>query len=97
MKDYMLIHGYRFSPLVMIYESISLTNYSFKGKVSDQGTLDSDKISRQADNILGFQLGLALGSPTLSIKTEVGIQRIKWSYTEEKQFYSFGSAINVGW
>ena len=95
--DYSLIHGYRFSPGFTIYEGLSLSNYSFQGDISDQQTLDSDKIEYSARNILGAHVGFIYGSQSLNLKVEWATQKIEWTNTEEKIFQYLGAALSAGW
>ena len=96
LKDYAIIHGYRFSPQLLMYESLSITQYIFKGTIEDAGDLNSDKISYLAENILGGHIGFIFGASNLNLKAEIGLQKIKWSNTGEKIFYSYGYALSAG-
>lgn len=95
--DYSIIHGYRFSPNLMIYEGVSISNYHFQGTISGATGLDSDEIDYQAKNILGAHLGLILGGETLKLKGEYAVQKIEWSHTESKLFQSFGFTLSMTW
>lgn len=96
-SDYSLIHGYRFSPTVMVYEGLSLSNYSFRGKVKDNTVLDSNLIDYSARNILGGHVGIMYGSQSFHFKLEWATQKIKWTNTEEKIFQHLGAALSAGW
>ena len=95
--DYSLIHGYRINPYVMIYDGISLSNYSFEGTVKGDNTLNSDQISYQARNILGAHIGAVLGGSSFNLKLEWAAQKITWTNTEEKLFQHFGATLSAGW
>lgn len=95
--DYSLVHGYRFSPSFQIYDGLSLSNYSFRGKVKDETTLDSDQIDYSARNILGAHIGILYGSQSFNLKIEWATQKIEWSNTEEKIFQHLGAALSAGW
>lgn len=95
--DYSLIHGYRFSPTFQIYDGLSLSNYSFRGKIKNDTNLDSDLIEYSARNIFGAHLGIIYGSQTFNLKVEWSTQRIEWSNTEEKVFQHLGAALSAGW
>ncbi len=94
-QDYSLIHGYRFNPFFMVYEGVSLSHYSFEGTIEDASSLNSDLISYEARNILGAHLGIAAGGPSFKFKLEFGVQKIKWTNTEEKQFVYTGYALSA--
>ena len=96
-SEYALIHGYRFNPVAMIYEGVTISNYSFKGNITGTTGLDSDTINYKATNILGGHIGLILGSHSIKLKLELAAQKIKWSNTEEKLYQSFGMALSAGW
>jgi hypothetical protein len=95
--DYSLIHGYRFSPMLMMYEGISISNYSFRGNVKGTHGLDSDDISYQAKNISGAHIGIVMGGSGFKLKLEYATQKIAWTHTEEKLFQHFGLAVSAGW
>jgi len=94
-QDYSLIHGYRFNPFFMVYEGISISHYSFEGTIENGSALNSDKIEYAARNILGAHLGIAAGGPSFKFKFEFGVQKIKWTNTEEKQFIYTGYALSA--
>jgi hypothetical protein len=95
--DYSLIHGYRLSPVMMIYDGLSVSNYSFKGNVKGSHGLSSDEISYEAKNIFGAHLGIIMGTSSLKLKVEIATQKIAWTHTEEKLFQHFGVALSAGW
>ncbi|MAX65778.1 MAG: hypothetical protein QF441_00325 [Bacteriovoracaceae bacterium] len=96
-NEFSLIHGYRLSPLLLIYDGISLSNYYFEGKIENSGSLDKDNFEYTAKNIIGAHVGVILGGSGLQLKLEVASQKIAWSNTEEKLFQHFGMALNAGW
>lgn len=91
--DYSLVHGYRFSPSLLMYEGVSLSNYSFRGKVKGDTTLDDDEINYSARNILGAHIGVIYGSQGFNLKVEWATQKIVWTNTEEKIFSTPWSSI----
>lgn len=95
--DYSIIHGYRFSPTFLIYDGISLSNYSFRGTIKDEPSLDSDEIDYSARNIFGAHIGLIYGSENFNLKLEWATQKITWTNTDEKIFQHLGAALSVGW
>ena len=95
--DYSLVHGYRFSPKLLLYEGVSLSNYQFEGTVKGTTGLDSNDIDYVAKNILGAHVGVMLGGASFKIKLETAMQRITWSNTEAKLFQHFGMALSAGW
>lgn len=97
LKDYSLIHGYRFSENLLLYESISLTNYEFNGTISGNNDLNFNKINYSASSILGVAVGVVFGPPSLKIKGELATQRVEWSHTEAKTSYSLGYSLTATW
>lgn len=95
--DYSLIHGYRMSSALMIYDGISLSNYNFEGTIGGNHGLDSDTLSYQAKNILGAHIGVILGTSSFKLKAEYATQKITWTNTKEKLFQHFGLALSAGW
>lgn len=96
-SDFSLIHGYRTSPSVLIYDGISVSNYLFEGDIKGTTGLNSDTIEYQAKNILGAHIGLVFGGSGFKLKLEFATQKIAWSHTEEKLFQHFGAALTAGW
>jgi hypothetical protein len=95
--DFSLIHGYRLAPMLLIYDGISISNYSFEGTVSGATGLNSNDIDYAAKNIQGGHLGVILGGKGLKLKLEYAAQKITWTHTESKLFQSFGVALTAGW
>ena len=95
--DYSLVHGYRFHPNFLLYEGISISNYSFEGRVVGTTGLDSDQIDYEARNILGAHIGAVLGGHSFQLKAEWGAQKIEWTHTESKLFQHFGLALAASW
>lgn len=94
--DYSLIHGYRFNEYAMIYEGISLSNFSFEGKIEDDNTgLDSDEFLYDATNILGVHAGAVFGTTNFKFKLEIAAQKVKWSNTPDKTLYSGGYSLTA--
>ena len=95
--DISFIHGYRTSPYFMIYDGISVSSYSFEGKIQGATGLDSNEIDYSAKNIIGAHIGAILGSHTFKLKLEYATQKIEWTNTEEKLFQYFALALGAGW
>jgi hypothetical protein len=96
-SDFSLIHGYRTSPYVLIYEGISVSNYSFEGTIQGATGLNSDIIEYTAKNILGAHIGMVFGGSGFKLKVELAAQKIAWTHTEEKMFQHFGMGLTAGW
>jgi len=95
-KDYSLIYGYRLNPMVLMYSSFSLGQYSFKGDIDDpNGLLLNDSISYRANNIIGAQGGVELGGDSFALQAEFGVQKLKWSDTPEKTLYFTAIALRT--
>ena len=95
--DYSLVHGYRISPGMMIYDGISVSTYSFEGTIEGSTGLDSSTLDYRAKNIIGAHAGLMMGGQGFNLKLEYATQKIKWSNTDEKLLQFFGMALSVGW
>lgn len=94
-QDYSIIYGYRTSQVVLFYSGLSVSNYSFKGTISGASTLNSNSIDYKANNILGWNGGVEFGGSTFKLKVELATQKIKWTNTKEKIFYSSGLALTA--
>lgn len=95
-SEFSVIHGYRFSPFAMIYESISIGNYEFSGFIESSPAVFSDsQIEYKAANVLGAHIGLELGGINLKSRIELGYQRIKWSNTDTKSLYALSYSLGV--
>lgn len=92
-KDYAVIYGYRTSEIVLFYTGLSLSNYKFEGTISGASSLNSNTISYAANNVLGWNAGIEFGGSGFKLKFEFATQKIKWTYTDEKLFYSMGLAL----
>ncbi len=95
--DFALIHGFKPSPFLTIYDGISLSHYEFEGTINGTTGLDSNDISYSAENILGAHVGVILGGTGLQLKLELAAQKIKWTNTDEKTLTSFGMGLNANW
>lgn len=95
--DYSVLHGYRVSNLLLLYDGVSITNFRFQGNVKGTNGLDSSTIDYSAKNIIGAYGGAVLGSHQLKLKLELAAQIIEWENTERKTFNYFGLALSGGW
>lgn len=95
--DYSLVHGYRPSATMLIYEGISISTYHFAGTIEGTTGLDSDTIDYRAKNIMGAHIGVMMGGHGMNLKLEYAAQKIKWSNTDEKLLQSFATALSFGW
>ena len=94
-QDYSIIHGYRFSESLMLYEGISLSSFQFDGKIKNAPSgFSGDKFSYNAENILGAHAGLEVGSVAFKLRIELGFQQIQWSNTEKKTFNFLGYSLS---
>ncbi len=96
-SEYSLIHGYRANPFFMVYEGVSVSNYSFRGSIKGTTGFDSNEIDFSAKNILGAHVGIVLGKHQVKLKLEAGTQKIEWTHTEPKLYQHFGLALSAGW
>lgn len=95
--DFSLVHGYRLSPHMMIYDGFSISDYHFEGAVQGATGLSSNEIDYQAKNIMGAHLGIMLGGANIKVKLEFAAQKIVWTHTDEKIYQHFGLALAAGW
>jgi len=79
----------------LVYEGVSLTQYSFEGKIKKAKDLVSDSLSYRANNTLGLNIGAELSSLPFTLKLEYAAQRIKWSHTNDKLYHGFGLALGA--
>lgn len=95
-QEIALIHGYRFSPNLMIYESITYSQYNFSGKIENaSASFEDDEFDYSANSIIGIQAGLELGWHSFKMKLEYATQRIEWTNTEAKLYQSFGYSLTA--
>lgn len=95
--DFALIHGYRTNPITLFYDGISLSNYSFEGKIKGASGLDSNSFEYSAKNIIGAFAGVIFGGHSFKFKLEYAVQKIEWTHTDSKLFQHFGLALSSGW
>ena len=89
-----VVHGYRFSPWIMVYEGISYSKYQFEGEIQNAtSAFDSDEFDYTADGIIGAHAGLELGGHTFKLKLEYAAQKIEWSHTTEETYHSLGAGL----
>jgi len=94
-QDYSIIHGYRFNDMFMVYEGISLSNFTFSGKISDApASFSDDQFTYQANNIIGGHAGIEAGGAAFKVRIEYGVQQITWSNTEKKTFSFLGYSLS---
>ena len=96
-RDYAFLHGYRMSPLLLLYDGVSLTNFRFQGKVKGATGLNSNIIDYSAKNILGAFGGVILGAHDLNLTVEAAAQVIEGENTEKKTFQQFAVSLSGGW
>lgn len=91
-----VIHGYRLSPMILLYDGITYSKYEFSGSIKNAGTaLSSDEFKYTASGILGVHAGAELGGDHFKVKLEYGAQRIKWSHTDPELAHSFGYSLSA--
>lgn len=95
-SEFGFMHGYRFSPWLLVYEGLTYSNYSFAGTIKNAtSNFSSDEFDYEAKGILGLHAGVELGGESFKLKFEYGAQRIEWSHTEPKYFQSLGYALAI--
>lgn len=95
-KEFGLIHGFRYSEWILIYEGITLSQYEFSGLIENApATFSDSEFEYKASNIFGFHVGLELGSVNFKSRAEIGYQNINWTSTGAKSFYSFGYSLGA--
>lgn len=95
-QDFSVIHGYRFSEYLMLYESLSLSQFSMSGSIENGGgEFSSDSFDYRTGLTLGLHVGLELSLYPMLSRLELGVQKIKWSQTEEYLAASLGYSLGL--
>lgn len=92
-QDYSIIHGYRFTENIMIFESISRTRITYDGSLkSGDPTFNGLQVGYR--NILyGLFGGLEFNYNAFTAKLECGYQIIESTHTRNKEGILFGYAL----
>ncbi len=92
-QDYSLIHGYRFSPNILVYESFSQTNITYDGKLkSNDPTFNGLEVGYR-NTLYGLFAGVEFSYNSLMVKLECGYQRIKSTNTPNKEGMLYAYAL----
>lgn len=92
-QDYSIIHGYRFSEFIMVYESLSLTNISFDGDLKSVDPLFNGLAVDYKTKLYGFFVGTEFSYGSLMAKLELGYQIIQSTHTPDRDGIRMGYAI----
>lgn len=92
-QDYSLIHGYRFTENIMIYESLSQTNINFDGKIKSRDFLFNGLEVGYKTTLYGLFVGGEFSYNSFMAKLECGYQIIKSTHTPDKEGVMFGYAV----
>lgn len=91
-KEYLILYGYRFSPLVLTYSSFSYAEYGFEGKLRPSGLKPSFQSRSQALNA-----GVELNYNSLFAKLEATYQQLLTTGTKEKDNFMYGYSVGFAW
>ncbi len=94
-NDISLIHGYRWYRGILFYESLSYTKYGFSSELTSKDqTLDGLSINNST-TVIGLHGGIELAWKHISIKGELGYQKLSTSNTETKTVFNVGYGISA--
>lgn len=91
-----VIHGYRFSPLLLFYDGISLSKFNFSGKIENASSaFEDDDFEYVADVIVGAHAGIEFGGEQFKLKLEYAAQRIDWSHTDPELHHGLSYSLGI--
>lgn len=92
-QDYSIIHGYRFSENILIFETLSATNISFDGKLSSSNPTFNGLRVDYKTKLYGAFIGAEFSYFALMMKLEAGYQIIQSTHTPERDGIRLGYAL----
>ena len=94
-RDYSVIHGYRFSESILIYESFSISEYRFKGKIKNPIiTFTRDRFQFNSSNVQTLALGLIATYGILDFDLEGAYQKYRFNDSDYESVFGlqFGAS-----
>ena len=92
-QDYSLIHGYRFTPNILVYESFSRTSMTYDGRLkSNDPTYNGLEVGYR-NTLYGLFGGVEFSYNSLMVKLECGYQIIKSTRTPDREGIRLGYAF----
>lgn len=96
-KEYMLLYGYRFTEVVLLYTGLSSSTYNFDGIISSSSpTLNGLKPSLTS-KVMALNSGLEVTAGSVTGKLELSYQQIKTTDTKNINNFLFGYSVGYGW
>lgn len=95
--EFSIIHGYRFSDSLIIYESFTVSEYEFNGNISNPPiTFTRNDFTYTSSNTQTFSLGTILNYSNFDALLELSCQRYRWNSSNYKSVtaISYGIGYN---
>lgn len=96
-REYLLLYGYRFSPAVFPYLSLSHAAYDFTGKIKSSTPSINGLEPRMETTATGISVGTEFTLDMFFAKVESTYQQLKTSDTNQKTRFMFGYSIGLNW
>ncbi|MCT4643295.1 MAG: hypothetical protein N4A33_13470 [Bacteriovoracaceae bacterium] len=94
-QDYSFIYGYRFDEKHLVYSSLSITDYRFKGKIKNPPlAFTTSRFSYTAKSIKTLAVGSFHDFSVIGMNLEVALQKLKFTNSSEKTNFSFLYGLN---
>lgn len=94
-KEAMVIYGYRFIDLVLVYSGLSYSVYDFKGQIYN-GPL-AGKEPDYKTSVIALNNGVELSYEVVFMKFELSYQMIKTTHTDPMSRLAFGYSVGLSW
>lgn len=94
-KEAMLIYGFRFSPVVLLYSGLSYSQYNFKGRLYS-GSLAGEEPDYET-KVYALNNGLELAYEIAFIKFELSYQFVDTTQTDKMNRLAFGFSAGLSW
>ena len=93
-RDYGIIHGYRFSQSLLVYESFSISEYRFKGKIKNPIiTFTRDRFQFNSSNVQTLALGVIATYGIVDFDLEGAYQKYRFNDSDYESV--FGLQVGV--
>jgi hypothetical protein len=96
-QEYLVLYGYRFSEMVLLYSNFSYATYHFDGVVHSS-VPEVNGLKPKIDNTLrGLYIGTEITYLAVSFKLECGYQQIISTDTEDLSHFITGFGLGLSW
>jgi hypothetical protein len=95
-REFLLLYGYRFTPMVMPYTSFSYATYDFSGEISGSSPVSGEKPEFKT-KVLSLNGGVELSFNSFFTKLEGTYQKLKTTDTKDKNNFIIGYSFGLSW